>query len=162
MKTLWLLTILAAMSLVPASSGTAQAACTVQSVVGTYASTCTGFVAINPNDPTTIVPYASHGFVTNKIVGGELTSISSLTQSVGGYVSTATATTGPGEVTVNSDCTGTVTYTNDSGPFIGLQSHLLISILDGGKEFQSFFNDNGAVITCSARLMSRTISQNQQ
>jgi hypothetical protein len=162
MKTLWLLTILAAMSLVPASSGTAQAACTVQSVVGTYASTCTGFVAINPNDPTTIVPYASHGFFTNKIVGGELISTASLTQSVAGALSTVIGTAGPGEVTVSSDCTSTVTYHVSGGPLDGSQSHLLVSILDGGKEFQSFFNDAGTIVTCSARLMSRIVSQNEQ
>ena len=159
MKTRWLLTILMAMSLVPASSGAAQAACTAQTVVGTYASTCTGFVAV-PN--LGIVPYASYGFFTNKIVGGELMSTASLTQSVGGELSTVTATAGPGEVTVSSDCTSTVTYNVSGGPLDGTQSHLLVSILDGGKEFQSFFNDAGTIVTCSARLMSRTISQNQQ
>lgn len=159
MKILWSLTIVTAMSLAVASSAMAQTACTAQTVVGTYASTCTGFV-VAPG--VGIVPYASYGFFTNKIVGGALTSTASLTQSVGGELSTVTGTAGPGEVTVSSDCTSTVTYNVSGGPLDGTQSHLLVTILNGGKEFQSFFNDAGTIVTCSARLMSRMVSQNEQ
>lgn len=144
--------------LVLASSAMAQEVCTPEMAKGTYAVTCSGWVSLNPADPTApLVPFAEQGVVKNELAGGKLVSSARFNESLGGIQLVALYSSK--DVVVNPDCTGSVTYAATANGQPMPDVHLEIVALDQGKEMRSFNTVPGVISLCTSKLMSRNTNQ---
>jgi hypothetical protein len=139
----------------------AQQKCNTAMVTGVYSLNCTGSINLSYTDLAgPFVPFAIQGRFLNELLpdGTPVSkSIGDVLESLGGqplkthYLSTA--------VTINPDCTGTITYhvTGDESGDLDIS----FLVLDEGKEVRSVATSAGLVSTCNSKLMSRSTSQGQ-
>ena len=113
--------------------------CSLRDAKGVYAGTFTGFITASPN-PAFVGPYAAIARIS---CDGKGTCAGSGTQSFNGTV-VPLVDTGNDAVTVNADCTGTITV-NLPGPPFALHFNVVQS--QDGKEIWSIQTDPGTVIT---------------
>jgi hypothetical protein len=137
----WLLIFVGALL---ANSAVAQDKCSVRTTHARYGTTCQGFVSTGAGQP--LAPYTllgtctgdAHGFFTCQG-----------TQSFGGFVVPALD---EGQGTVNTDCTGQITYNQ------GTPSELDINflVLNDGKELRGMLQNSGSVVQCDLVRMGDT------
>ena len=126
------------------SSAMAQTtSCSLSNIAGSYAFTASGSIS-----PTTDTPFAAVG-VLNISANDSIFNVSG--SDTANALGTAVARTFSGTITVNSDCTGTVSLTFVGAPFDGLAVANLV-FEDGRKGFRGIqLVPVGPVITISAR-----------
>jgi len=115
--------------------------CSAETLRGAFAERDSGFL-IAPPAPLMAGPYAGLSTVTFDGKGG-VTEIGMV--SLNGN---SLAVTAKGTYTVNPDCTGTLTVTISP---VGITSHSLIVIADGGNEIEVLPIDPGLTAICVAR-----------
>jgi hypothetical protein len=118
----------------------AATGCTLATLTGNYGFTeNVGFLATSPR---TFVPAARLGLITFSSGTGSFSI--SLTTSINGDISNSEDS---GSYTVNSNCTGSITFTNgiDSGESYN------ISIVSGGTEVLAMRTDQGPTITATMK-----------
>ncbi len=125
------------LSLAIAKPGAAQNTCTNASFTGPYGYTITGVVV---NSDASFYSVAESGTVT---ADGNGNLRGSNTFSEAGQIKSQTFT---GTYTVSSDCTGTVTTNDSSGP-----AHFSIVIVDNGQQILFIESDPGVAVSGSAK-----------
>ncbi len=159
MKTRGFLAMLVITVLALASAGMAQEQCNTAMVTGVYSSNCAGWI-LAPGNPLGVpfVPFTSQArFLNDLLPDGtpQSNSIGFVLESIGGnqlsniFRSTA--------VTINPDCTGTITYHVTGDEIADLTISFLV--LDAGKEVRSVASSPGVVSTCNSKLMTRNTNQ---
>jgi hypothetical protein len=139
-----ILLFMLAVALVPAC---AQSTCSAPLIRGTYSVTCTGWIspaAGAPQVPASVMVTIKNDWAGNVTGSGKM--------SMGGAILDQTVT---GLATVNSDCTGTVSYDQKIGGQPAPKLNILFHVLDEGKDMRGMSVDPGATLMCNLRLMSR-------
>jgi len=117
--------------------------CSLSNIAGSYAFTASGSIS-----PTTETPFAAVG-VLNISANDSIFNVSG--SDTANALGTAVARTFSGTITVNSDCTGTVSLNFVGAPFDGLAVANIV-FEDGRKGFRGIqLVPVGPVITISAR-----------
>ena len=140
-KVKWLVSFSVALLLV--TSAAAQNQCSFHTTQARYGATCQGSVSPSPGAP--LVPFALLGTCVGNATGFFTCSG---TQSFGGVVVPAPA---EGQSTVNSDCTGQITY--NKGTPAELDFNFLI--LQEGKELRGMLQNPGTAVQCDLVRMDR-------
>lgn len=129
-----LLTLAAAVALVPV----VHAQCTTATLTGNYGLTFAGFTARGHSTQGNEVPWVVVGVVTFDGTGNVSTNYAG---AING--SPFTNQTGSGTYTVNSDCTGSVSFT--AGDAAGTHANMVI--IGGGPEIFCLITDAGSSAT---------------
>jgi hypothetical protein len=112
-------------------------ACTANTTAGTYAITCTGFIAPGPN--LAQVPMTVLGTLTGDSTG----SFSGVvTNSVGGTVFSSTLA---GQSSTAPDCTGSITYNKGKPDELNVR----YVVLSHGEEVRGMAVDRGSNLACT-------------
>lgn len=120
-----------------------QNACSNRSAKGLYGYSCTGYVAGQP--------FAAYGVVAGD---GKGQWNGKGTVSLNGTILPWTHNTRPTEpASVNSDCTGKVTYEVTMGGQSAPDAHFDFVIVDDGREVKGFPADPGYAATCQLILV---------
>jgi hypothetical protein len=147
MKQLFIvLTLFVVISMTPAWAQ-ANVACSTQTIRGMYGVVCTGQMSLAPKAPQ--VPMSLNGTVKGD-PQGNFTGTGKA--SLGGAIVDQTVT---GVAVVNSDCTGSITYTQKINGAPAPDLNIVFHILDDGKEIRGMSVDAGANLTCSLKLISK-------
>jgi len=135
--------VLFSLALLIATTADAQDKCSFQTIHARYGATCQGSVSPGPGAP--LVPFALLGTCTGNATGYFTCSG---TQSFGGVVEPAPA---KGQSTVNSDCTGQITY--NKGTPAELDINFLI--LHEGNELRGMLQNPGTAVQCDLVSMGK-------
>ena len=122
--------------------------CTNHTTRGTYAFVCSGFISPAPGAPQ--VPFSALGTVianSSGVFSGNTAKVS-----VGGTIFSWSVV---GTQTLNSDCTGTITYDQKFDGQPAGQININYHVLDNGNEIRGMPVDPGTNIICNLRLISR-------
>jgi len=121
--------------------------CGNETIRGTYSVTCTGYLSPAANAPQ--VPFSAMAIIQTdysaNISGGGKASI-------GGLIVDQKVT---GTAVMNSDCTGSISYTKKINGQSAPNLNIVFHVLDNGKELRGMSVDPGATLTCNLKLMSR-------
>ena len=123
------------------------AACSAATTHGNYSVMCSGMISPAAGAPQ--VPITVLGVAT-AVWGGTVTGTAKA--SIGGSTVVQTVT---GVAATNSDCTGSIRYTQKINDQPAPDLNLVVHVLDDGKEIRGMSVDAGVTMTCSLRLMSR-------
>jgi len=139
--------VLLSLTMILLAPAWAQNACTAATTRGAYGVVCTGFMSPAAGAPQ--VPMTAIGTAVGDW-GGKFTGTAKV--SLGGTIVDQTVS---GTWVANSDCTGSIVYTQkingQPAPNINIVGHTL----DDGKEIRGMSIDPGVNMTCSLRLLSR-------
>ena len=139
--------VIAILSLAVVSMPASGQTCSSSTIRGTYGLVCTGF--ISPAQGAPQVPISVLGTVIGGFDGG----FSGGAQvSMGGAIVTQTVS---GPSTLNSDCTGSITYTQKINGQPAPPLNIVFHVLDQGKEIRGMSVDTGTTMVCSLKLISR-------
>ncbi len=123
------------------------AACTPATTHGTYSFTCSGFLSPAAGMPQ--APFSAMGTVKGDWGG---TFSGGGTASMGGAIVDQKVV---GTAVINSDCTGTISYTQKIAGQPAPNLNIAFLVLDDGKEIRGFIVDPGATVICKLRLLNR-------
>ena len=141
MKISWIICII----LITAAALSAQGPfCSNQTSAGTYAVTCSGWVAAGPGG--SLVPVMHVGIATGDESGNW---IGTTTVNIAGQTTFTAAVTG--KAVTNSDCTGSVTY-NKGTPN---EMNVTYVVLRDKGETRGLITDKGQVVTCVLTRISK-------
>lgn len=132
----------------------AQDACSTSTTVGQYLVVCDGYLTPAPNAPLTpakILAVASSNFAGEHNGTG--------TASIGGLIVTQQVT---GIAKVNSDCTGSVTYTQTINGQPGPPLSFTFVISENGNRLDGLSTNPGSVLSCVLTRTSRQLSGSLQ
>jgi len=131
-----MLLVMFSLGLLVATTANAQDKCSFQTTHARYGATCQGSVSLGPGPP--LVPFALLGTCTGSATGYFTCDG---TQSFGGVVVPAPA---KGQSTVNSDCTGQITYNKGTPQELDID----FLILDDGRELRGMLQNAGTAVQC--------------
>ena len=117
-----------------AAAAMAGPSCNTNSIKGSFGVRCTGHITDGP----LAGPFAGVGRV--ECDGVDTCTITSGINSLGGLI---VPISGAGPYTVNSDCTGEVTYVTPEADL-----HFAFVIVDHGRAVQGIQTDPGTAVTC--------------
>jgi hypothetical protein len=141
----FILTICSTLLLLTPAWAQETAACTTATIRGTYSVTCSGFLSPAPGAPQ--APASLLGTVTTTWNGA----IAGATKmSIAGTIVDETVT---GTATVNSDCTGSVSYTQKINGQAAPNLNVVFNIVNFGKEMNGMSIDAGATLLCKLEFM---------
>jgi hypothetical protein len=128
--------------------------CSEATTVGRYIVVCDGYLSPAPNAP--LVPAKLLATSTSNFTG-QIKAIGTL--SLGGQILTQTVS---GTEKVNSDCTGTVTYTQTINGQPGPPISFTFVVSGGGEHIDGMSIDSGTVFACVLRRTSLNFTAAQR
>jgi hypothetical protein len=131
------------LALLIVTTADAQNKCSFQTIHARYGATCQG--SVSPSSGAPLVPFALLGTCAGNATGYFTCSG---TQSFGGVVVPAPA---EGQSTVNSDCTGQITYNKGTPEELDIN----FLILHDGKEIRGMLQNTGTAVQCDLVRMEK-------